>query len=125
MKNLSNNPFDSYFHIEAAKIDEGLLQIEWGESYVLAKAFFDYQHTIDLNHRRALEVVEVKRSKSVVLPRSVRNRSKVLYAGVKPIFASLDLYNNLIAYILVGSVIRVEYLGTRMTEKKVKYFKCL
>ncbi len=125
MKYLSNNPFDNYFHIEVAKIDKGLLQIEAGERHGFAKAFFDYQHTIDLSHCRSLEVVEVKKSKSVVLPKSVRNRSKVLYAGVKPIFASLDLYNNLIAYILVGSVIRVEYLGSKGVEKRIKYFRCL
>lgn len=125
MKSLSNSSFDNYFHIEVAKIDKGLLQIEVGENHRLAKAFFDYQHTIDLTHCRTLEVVEVKKNKSVVLPRSVRNRSKVLYAGVKPIFASLDSHNNLIAYVLIGSVIRVEYLGARGVQKKVKYFKCL
>lgn len=125
MKNSSKIFFESHFHIEEAKVDDGLLVIERGEKYVLAKAFFDYSHAIDLDRGRPLEIVEVKREKTVVLPGSVRNRSKIVFAGLKPIFASLDVYNNLITYMFEGSVIRVEYLGVRGGEKKVKYFKCL
>lgn len=125
MRYSDKNTFEDHFHIEEAKVDDGLLLIERGEKHVLAKAFFDYNHAVDLEHGRLLEVVEVRAEKSVVLPGSVRNRSKVAFAGVKPIFATLDPYNNLIAYVFEGSVIRVEYLGVKGKDKKVKYFKCL
>lgn len=125
MNNSGKNPFENHFHIEEAKVDDGLLLMERGERHILAKAFFDYSHAVDLEHGRDMEVVEVKKEKSVVLPGSVRNRSKVAFAGVRPIFALLDAHNNLITYVFEGCVIRVEYLGVKGEEKKVKYFKCL
>jgi len=122
---MAKNIFEKYFHIEEARVDKGLLFIEEGELFANAKAFFDYQYAIDASHRRMLSVVEVNRQKSVILPRSVRNRSKVAFAGVKPIFAAFDKHFNLITYMFVGSIIRVEYLGIKDKAKKVKYFKYL
>lgn len=119
------NPFKDYFHIESAKVDVGLLKFESGSLDATAKAFFDYQYAIDLHHRRNIEVVDLTVSRSVILPKSARNRTKVLFAGRTPVFASFDKHYNLITYMVLGSVVRVEYLGERGKEKKVKYFRCL
>ena len=124
MSSFDIYPFVKYFHIEKANVDVGLISFEEGEKYKVAKGFFDYQHAVDLQHGREIEVVAVNNAKCVVLPKSVKNRAKVIYAGTEPIFASLDSKDNLLAYIFLGCVIRVEYLGQRGAEKKVKYFKC-
>lgn len=119
----STHPFEKYFHFEEAKIDVGLLKFEESSSAGLAKAYFDYSLAVDLERGRDLEIVELRAAKSVVLPKSVRNRSKIVYAGNTPIFASFDEHFNLITYMIVGSVVRVEYLGKKGEKKKVKYFK--
>lgn len=125
MKYKTSHPFAEYFHFEKAKVDPGLLEIEKNAQHAQAKAFFDFNYAIDLKHNRDLELVDLDRPRSVILPKSVRNRSKVVYAGLDPVFAVLDQNYNLITYMVFGSVIRVEYLGKKGEEKKVKYFKCL
>lgn len=119
-----SHPFEKYFHFEKAKVDKGLLKMEDGDEYVIAKAFFDFNFAVDVDHNRIVEVVSLNQAKSVVLPKSLRNRTKIIYAGNDPVFASLDGHFNLITYLVLGSVVRVEYLGKLEEEKKVKYFKC-
>lgn len=115
---------DAYFHFEKANVDKGLLRIEDKEKHALVKAYFDYSFVIDKDYGREVEIVNLRHQKCVVLPKSVRNRSKIIHVGVEPIFASLDPHNNLITYMFVGSLIRVEYLGQIGKSKKVKYFRC-